>query len=415
MIFRLLLTTIAFAAPQLESTHHIHGTHPECPIPKSAQDILACVLKEHPRAKRAALALESAKHLPEEASQIPNPEVDVESGFGRPNGQYQDQVQFGLMQPVEWGGKRAARIDQANAQIKEAEAQAAATLTAVAIETVLKLHRLRQIEEERGVLNETANAFKKIEAQQKSRPNLAPDQKIAVSIYGLAAADATFKLTELQQEERAIEHFFHISAGHSLAEIKPVLPAANPTWPKLQEKAEIKSPRLLQSEAELKIADANVSSANAEAWPGFKVGPMITTQKAQQGRQNLLGVRLTLELPLWNRNQGGRAVAEAGRSRFQSTLDLTIAEDTHERFEQLKSYQDAVEALTKGPSHEALQAAHLDTERFAQLGLAPAPLIVESHRQQLEIIKSIHGQELKALEALWNIYGLDGRILEERL
>jgi hypothetical protein len=46
------------------SSSHLHGSHAECSLPTSTQDIVACASEEHPDVKRAKLsAAWSAPHL----------------------------------------------------------------------------------------------------------------------------------------------------------------------------------------------------------------------------------------------------------------------------------------------------------------------------------------------------------------
>jgi cobalt-zinc-cadmium efflux system outer membrane protein len=62
-----------------------------------------------------------------------------------------------------------------------------------------------------------------------------------------------------------------------------------------------------------------------------------------------------------------------------------------------------------------MEVKHKNMEELFERGIVSAALIIEAHRLMAEFAAEQNEQELKAIEALWSIYALQGKILEERL
>lgn len=425
LIAILALTTGAYAAPEHahevaighpEKEGHIHGSHVECPLPKTALDVVRCAQEEHPSVKRARLTNQATDTLTAVARQMPNPDLDVESAFiGSSEGRAETQV--ALLQPIELGGKRTARVRGAQAETGQTAADLKAAQANVIIETVTKLHRLRQLEKEKAVLRDTAEALTKTIAQQRSRPALAPEQQVSLSVFRMALADAKLRESELFEEERAIEHYFHVATGHSLEEVRRVMPQAPSNFPAVTEQVNetVQSPAIIRAVAEKEAALAQLEVARANSWPTLRIGPAAMFEQDDRGSESIFGFRLMMDLPVFQANGAGRAHASRGVERAERLIDLTRAEEAHERAEQLRVYKSAVQALKDAPTVSEIEKDHQKNETLARRGLISGSLLIESHRQRADLIKGRFGRELKAIEALWQIRKFDGRIFEESL
>lgn len=406
--------SVSVASPIGEASDHVHGSHPECPLPKSAADVVACAMTESPIAKRSRLAADQSKSLVEVARQIPNPEIDIESVTGQQDGGEASSTDIGLLQPIEWGGRREARISSAEAQGKILSAEEREIQADLVRETIRNLHRLRQIEVEKTLLVETVETLQRIISQQTSRPALTPDQQVTLTVYRMALADAKIKQSEMFEEERKLEHYFHVSTGHSLAELKPILPSAPRLWPDIPTKPLESSPGILKAMADRDFALARLSSERSLVWPQLRIGPMAKLERNSVQNENMYGLRLMMDLPLLNQNRAGRAFAAVGVAQSETLIELTRDQESHERAEQTKVYLSAVEALKSSPTVEAIQKDFNRSQGAIRRGLISGPLLIELHRQRTELIRSRNGRELKAIEALWLINKFDGRIFKEK-
>lgn len=407
----------AWAASPHEPGEHQHGSHPECPLPKNPNDVLECVRSRHPDSIRARLAVEQASELPRAASQWLNPEFQASSVLGSSLGDQLAETNLSLQFPIEVGGKRGARKSIAESQKLQAEADQTETLSRVVRETVSNLYRAAQLSAERKAVEEAIVSFERLAAQYRRRIRLSPEQEVSLSLFGMAESEYRLKLASLMEEERAIEHFFHVNTGHGLEELKPAYPDRSKEWPDLPDQAatELNSPARIRGLADLRLANAEFDSAAAGAWPDLQIGP--SARFVQEGgiRFQQYGLGVTLPLPLFSLNGGERAVAARGRIRAETSLDLTRSLDQHERHEQLHVYRDAVEALKKAPSLSKLEREHQRVETLAMQGLLPSALVIEAHRQIVDLQGALHERELRAAQTLWTVYEIEGRTLKERL
>ena len=403
--------------PTHDPIHHVHGSHPECPLPKTPMDILVCAREEHPDVKRSKLAQEHGRTLTDVASQIPNPELESQTVFGSTLGDQQVQSQISLTQPLSLGGARSARIEEAKAQQKQLEGDLKKVQAEVTLRTVTKLHRLRQLQTEKAILDEAVTSYDKLLGQYKARPSLTPEQEVSQAVFEMALADSRIKRSLLTDEEREIEHFFHVATGHGLPELMKTLPEAPKAWPPVEQKSggTGRSPEVSRLLADQALAEAELDFARATSWPGLRLGPMVQLGVDGPIRSQLYGLQLNLDLPLFNINGAGRAHAAKGLWKAESAIALLKIEEGHERAEQARIYQSAIEALKTAGSTSVMEKKHQRIEALSMRGLISSSLAIEAHRQRSDLEKSRNERELTAIEALWEIYKFDGRILEESL
>lgn len=417
--FRCALALIALISADFtfasEAERHEHGSHVECPLPKNVQDIVDCAKENHPSVLRKKNEADHTKLSEDVARQFPNPELDAEVTKG--SGDLSNSS-VGILQPIEWGGKRSSRINSARAQISFVDAELKDIQAEVIRMTVENLHRLRQIEQEKQIFSTTTQTLEKLISQQTSRLNLSPEQQVTLSVYRMAAMDSKIKSAELFDEERALEHYFHVSTGHSLDELQPFLPKSPATWPDMGDNTAITlaSTGLLKAQAEKNELFAEAEIAKAATWPSLKIGPMWNSQAGVgEPAQSLFGFRVMMDLPVLNWNSGGRSFAQAGILRGEKNINLLREEERHERSEQLKIYRSTLATLKAVPETSAIEKDFQRNESLARRGLISGPLLIEFHRQRAELTRSRNTRELKAIQALWNIYQFDGRIFSEAL
>lgn len=412
LFLTILIGELALAA---EGISHEHGSHFECPLPKHPQDVVDCAKENHPNILRKKNEVDHTRLSEDVARQLPNPELDAEVTKG-PDDLSNSSV--GILQPVEWGGKRSSRINVAKARISFVDAELKEIQAEVIRETVINLHRLRQIEQEKNIFGSTIQTLEKLIAQQASRLSLSPEQQVTLSVYRMALMDSKIKSAEIFDEERRLEHYFHVTTGHSLEELRSVLPKAPKQWPQLEPSpSELPtSPGLLKALAEKNEFLAELNMAKSATWPDLKIGPMWNSQAGVgEPAQSLLGFRLMMDLPVLNWNSGGRSFARAGVLRGEKNIELIKTEERHERSEQLKVYQSALSTLKAVPETSSIEKEFQRNESLARRGLISGPLLIEFHRQRAELTRSRNTRELKAIEALWRIYQFDGRIFLEAL
>ncbi|EPZ51171.1 outer membrane efflux protein [Bacteriovorax sp. BAL6_X] len=395
---------------------HIHGAHKECSLPKSTQDIINCALSFHPSVKRQEGKVSSAALLEDKAGQYPNPKISARYVQGDNNGEKTSELETNLTFTIQLGGKNSAKTGTAKAYHLQAQASAEAIKSQIKMNTILNLYRLRQVVDEKRVLAETLMAFEKVIGQLKKLPRLAAEQEASLTLFEIAFEEAKVNESELFEEERKLEHFFHIATGHSFKEIYPYLPRAVKSWPKVSDEGTGKdSPELKKLKSLSQLATVKLNDQKAQAWPDLQIGPSFSVDKDGSEEVKKLGVNLQIPIPLFQVNGGGKAHARSELLRSQRNIKLTRAEENHERYEQLQVYESSTRILSKTLKQDVIEKKHKRIERLYQRGVVSSSTFLDSLKQKDSYLKSRNHRELTAVKALWNIYMYDGKIFEVSL
>lgn len=397
----------------LGSMAKAHGLE-SCENPNNPNDLIQCALIQHPEIQRQDLKIARDQSLKKLAGQRPNPEFSYETTFGEPEADTSMEGEIFLSYPFELGGKRKARIQKALAQKGVTDSRLRLIQEKIVLVTVLSLYRLKQISTEVEQINEALETFRKIEGQYKARGILTPHQEVSLNIYQLASQDYEIRKTSLIQEKNALLNQLKKATSLNANLIMRCLPKGSPTWPKINQSTALNPAHVKVAEQERHLATSEKSLADSKAWPNFNVGPLIKYEQSQDLGFGY-GLGLSLPLPLINRNQGGKAVAEKSERLATRTLELSKQESRWNYEEMLRTYRMAVGRLQSSPDLNKLENRHHRLHEHFFRGLVETSLVVETHRQLLDLTRDRNQLELEALSALWSLYALEGRILEEKV
>lgn len=392
------------------------AAEPACPALTSPQAVLDCALRMHPAAKGSAALLAQSAALEGAAGQRPNPEAEGAGLFGNS----QDQIQVSFLHTFETAGKRGRRLDRARAEALELGAEALSVKEDIAVDTVSGLYRLRQIREELKLLQEVLDTFSRIARQLRARPRRSPEQEVSLSVFQLAERDYFVKRSALEGETLALRRRLELGLGAPLPDSDVVLPARPSRWPDPSapgSPAALRGSSALRAAAALEAAQAELGSARAAAFPDIKVGPSILREKngPGEGSSTLLGAGLSLPLPLYQRNAGGKRLAARAVETAQARSAAASAILAAQRDLELVRYRTATAVLARAGGHEELEAEHEKMDGLYERGLIPSALVIEAHRQMVDYARDLNEQELSAVRALWTIYAIEGRVLTEKL
>lgn len=408
-VLRILAFSIFFAVANIEN--FASAGEDVCSQLDSPNSVLQCVASRHPEIVRSINRAKQTEKGIEWASQIPNPEFSSQATYGKSLGDTLIDAQAALVQPLELGGKRSARTELAEAKTEKALDLLLASKEEALVQTVRYLIRLRQIKDEASTVDEAIETFTKIIKQYRSRVKLTPEQQVSVNVFSLSKADYQFRKTELEQEREGIRAYFNV-IHLPLKEVEKVLPNYTTKWPEIK-KMEPKGSELRLANRVLLLAEKEHEVAKSLSWPNLNIGPMVGYQSAGGISNPVYGVQLSFPLPLFNLNGGQRAYTAAGIFRAETNLQIRKSE-IDQKSQRLKTiYDKSVKVLAQIPSQNKLIKQHHQMEKFFVRGLVSAALIIEAHRQILDYFVGRHAHEMKAQDALWKSYALNGSILEE--
>ncbi|MBS1766815.1 MAG: TolC family protein [Acidobacteria bacterium] len=300
---------------------------PQAAIPSGdlAQVLTALAWKDHPELAQAKAELEAAKAGVRTAKAIPNPTF----GFGATKAEGVPQpwtLTYGLTFPIELGGKRKARVRQAQLGVEAAElavADAAWRLRSNLRAALVDWQAARAVSQ---AADEEAQLRADLQAVQERRFQLgqigAPERAAATLEAQRAAAARLAAATDLQRAEAVLA----LAAGvqgpplraRLAAEPAPDLSSATPAPPQdteaLIHRLDVR--RVLVSWDQ---NEASLDAALAGRFPNLSIGPGYSLD---QGVQKW-SLGLSVDLPLFDRKQGPIAEALARRGVIEAQLRQT--------------------------------------------------------------------------------------------
>jgi cobalt-zinc-cadmium efflux system outer membrane protein len=304
--------------------------------------LLALAERHTPTAAVLAANQRAAAAQVTQAGAWDNPEAEVEFGRAKTtDGERLGVGRLSVRQRIPWPGKRSSRIDaaQAGSAVTDSEArnfslELAGEISANAIDFAIDHQGLDQAKAIQALANEVAALVqKRLTAGEATKSDvlrarvdaLQADQEVASLTSDLAAARAslnalcggvlpdTFTVVLALDQLPAIDHEQALAA------------------------AERQHPELARIQASLRQHQLEVERERSAAYPDVTVG--LFGGKETDSRN--VGVSLGVDLPLWNRNQGGIEGANAEVDRAHAELAVQRAKLRREVDQAWRDYEKA--------------------------------------------------------------------------
>lgn len=378
----------------------------------SYKDVLLCISKSAPEILHANIETQIAESDISKARQIPNPELEARNLWEEGKSA---NTEAKLLLPLEIAGQRGARSDLAKAERDIIAAKSQASREQTLTRTARSLHRLRQIETEIFLANEAIERFEKIVSTFKKRPQLSPEQSVSLTVIKYALEEEKQKKAEAVAEQSSIVTELSVMMGSKLKVSKNIFPSMPNKWPSFKAQSVQQSAEVKYAQARARQGQAQLRAAQAESWPALRVGPAYERQGEGNQVQESFGVGVSLELPLFNLNGGGRKSASLAKKLGELEAQAGATNAAAKLESLIEQYSIITQALASIPSQTELEKGHRAFEAQFNRGLVSYGLIIEAHRQMHETVETKHRQELNALNLLWNIYQLTGQLNVETL
>jgi cobalt-zinc-cadmium efflux system outer membrane protein len=166
-------------------------------------------------------------------------------------------------------------------------------------------------------------------------------------------------------------------------------------------------------QAELAQQGFQVQLAKNERYPSVTLAPFYASEKAND-EQRIVGIGVSLPLPLWNQNKGDIEAAQAREQQAEASLRVT-QRDVERR---LTDHAMALETQLAGmaqwrPDAQARfrEAAEV-ADRHFRLGAVPVTTYVEMQLKYLDALESLLATRHEALEHRQQLEVLVGQPLE---
>jgi cobalt-zinc-cadmium efflux system outer membrane protein len=152
-----------------------------------------------------------------------------------------------------------------------------------------------------------------------------------------------------------------------------------------------------------------VELAKNERFPAISVGPSISEEQAGD-RERIIGVGLSVPLPLWNRNKGNIETAVARQMQAEVSLNVTEREIQRKVVEAALTYETKLREMAKWRPDSVQhfkEAAEL-ADRHYRLGAVPISTYVELQKQYLEAVEGLLDTKKEALNSAQQLELLTG-------
>ena len=348
--------------------------------------------------RAAYFAIGQARARLLQAGLWPNPALDFSAArdvlFAN-EGEYTVSVGFEQRFPVAGRLARARDLARVDVALALAEVQDAVRRLIGAVETTF--YELLILQAQTVIRDDLIGIDRRLVEVSEARAKLAEVSELDVNTARLEfqrlelerqvlSAQAAAKTTELNR-------LLGREADAPLSptgEIRPEPPAVLPT---LRDAALRRRPDLQQAALTADRAHAELRLAKAERWEDWVVGfgydrdRQVVTGAPSQSADQLLGLRLTVPLPVWNRNQG--RIAEAGAREGQATstvaaLELTILSEIESAHRRGADFGRVAESYRAGVAPLSDRTVQVAQEAYRQ-GLANVTQVVQVQRQQTEV------------------------------
>ena len=152
-----------------------------------------------------------------------------------------------------------------------------------------------------------------------------------------------------------------------------------------------------------------VDLAKNERYPAISVGPSISEERAGD-RERIIGVGISLPLPLWNRNKGNIEAAAARQMQAEVSLYVTERELQRNVIEAALTYETKLREMARWrpDSVQHFREAAEVADRHYRLGAVPISTYVELQKQYLDAVEGLLDTKKEALEAAAQLELLTG-------
>jgi outer membrane protein, heavy metal efflux system len=348
------------------------------------------------------------------AGKLPNPELETEFAGGR---NFDGRIEIGFTQRFPLTARlRLARtlseleVELARLETAARENRLAADVQIAVVELIAAREALTLSEQQLGF----ARAFSESQSAQAREGS---SSSLDAGQSRLAVRELEVQLAASRVEETEASARFATLLGVS-AETALILPATLelPSMP-LTAQASGRRPDLRLAELAVEAGDAGIALARTAKWEDIGVGVFVEGERSRdesgrRDREGLLGVRVSVPLPLWQKGDSQIAEKRASRDRFARQLEafkLAVSNETVSAFRAMSARYEAARSLTAELLPAVRQqlveaeAARARGEIDSQPVFRAREQLIANERAALETRKAFHLARIQWLTATGNI------------
>jgi outer membrane protein, heavy metal efflux system len=169
-------------------------------------------------------------------------------------------------------------------------------------------------------------------------------------------------------------------------------------------------------QTELAQQGFRVQLSRNERWPKVTLAPFYSSEKAADEEQ-IVGVGVTVPLPLWNQNKGAIQASQARLQQAETMLMVTARDVERRVTEHALAYQNRIEEMSRyrHDSRVRLQEAAELADRHYRLGAVPLATYIEMQMRYLDAVEALLATQEEALEHRQQVVLLTGSAVDQTL
>ncbi len=396
-------TTALTAAESLAVSTHTPQT-------LTVDAVVEAVVRQNPELDFYRAEITAAKAGRRTAAQWNNPEVSADLGSKRVWERGGPAIGDGaawsvsVAQTFEYPGRIALRKAIANRQVELAELGLAQFQAALAARARAKAQLALAAQQKADATHEVMQRFRSLleTLVQREPAGITPllDQRIIEANTVTLQRRAAQAGRELQGALVELNQLRGAPAASPLRLTGSlVVPTNAPALSLLLDVAATNSFELRMRQTELAQQGFQVRLARNERYPSVTLAPFYAAEKAND-EQRIVGVGVSLPLPLWNQNKGNIEAAEARLQQAEASLCATQRDVERRMTDHALALQTQLEEMAQWRSDAQAQfreAAEL-ADRHFRLGAVPVTTYVEMQLKYLDALESLLATRQEALE-----------------
>lgn len=414
------LTILAAAAALIPSVEAYGADDEEKIKPVPIGALVDEALEKNAELKFYESEIAAAKGSARNAGKLAPPELEVSAGYksARDSGNRflgeGAAWSVGLKQPVEWPGRLGLRKAIANRDVELAEIGLARFRSALAGKVRATAYELAVAQQRVAASRAVAERLRDLRETLVARDPAGVTPLLETRVIEAASVKAEHTAAEAEHDVEHLTIELNYLRGQSPTSALRIVEAPlqytkAPSFPDLYAAALTNNFELRQRVAEFEQQGFKIALARNERYPAFSVGPVISEERAGD-RERIVGVGLSVPLPLWQNNRAKVDVAEARRVQAEAALEAARRQLERDVADYAHKYEHALGVLAKWRPDAITHfrdAAEL-ADRHYRLGAVPVSTYVELQREYVEAVEALFDAQKEALAASHQLEILTG-------
>ncbi len=342
------------------------------------------------------------------AEQRPNPELSLEYLKGDEFGLDINTLSLTAEHTFEYGSKRSKRIEKANAFRKLNNSQADLALYGQLSNYALVYQKVGQLSILIKSVKEAISTFDKIVSKLNSRVRLTPEETISLSTIILASNEYKSQLSDFENEKDILLGKLRFVANCSDFKVKHT-DLKYPEVETFKEKVEAFGLPEIE-DFKVNLAQSELEVEKSLGYSNIQIGPALEYESRGSDEFLSAGIAVSFAFPMFHTNNGGKvqALKKLQAQKAESSNNKKML--TIEKSNLYKKYSRSLRTYKNMPSLKELERKHVEVERLYSRGIVSITMTIESHRQQIEFLKSRFETENDLLTTYVRISLIEGSI-----